>query len=308
MTRAATTLARMAAQNHGIVQRDDAVRAGVTDRELERELAAGMLVRVHPRVFRHIAVPLTEPGTLAAAVAAVGRGAVASHRSAAWLWELRDVPRWRPEVTVRGRSRAMPTRVTVHRTDRLEGMDIGVRQGVPVTSAARTLLDLGAVTDVPVVRQATQDAVIRKLVAPEDLLCVLERVGGRGRRGTAVLREVVETSSLDARLESRLEQELFEVLLRCEVAPPVPQFELRCLDGRRVRLDFAWPGQQVAVEADGRRWHATTADFERDRARANSITSSGWALYRFGWADVRERRAGTVASIHRAFRAAAAAA
>jgi very-short-patch-repair endonuclease len=63
----------------------------------------------------------------------------------------------------------------------------------------------------------------------------------------------------------------------------------------------------VAVEADGRRWHATTADFERDRARGNSITASGWSLYRFGWTDVRERRAGTVASIHRAFRAAAAA-
>jgi very-short-patch-repair endonuclease len=86
----------------------------------------------------------------------------------------------------------------------------------------------------------------------------------------------------------------------------VPQHELRCVDGRRVRLDFAWPVERVAVEADGRRWHATTADFERDRVRGNSITASGWALYRFGWSDVRERRAGVVASIHRAFRAVAA--
>jgi hypothetical protein len=117
----------------------------------------------------------------------------------------------------------------------------------------------------------------------------------------------VETSFLDVRLESQLEQELFELILRCEVPPPEPQYELRCVDGRRVELDFAWPDQRVAVEADGRRWHATTADFERDRARGNSITASGWSLYRFGWTDVRERRAGTVASIHRAFRAAAAA-
>jgi hypothetical protein len=132
-------------------------------------------------------------------------------------------------------------------------------------------------------------------------------MGRRGRRGTAALRAAVETSFLDVRLESQLEQELFELILRCEVPPPEPQYELRCVDGRRVELDFAWPDQRVAVEADGRRWHATTADFERDRARGNSITASGWSLYRFGWTDVRERRAGTVASIHRAFRAAAAA-
>jgi hypothetical protein len=165
------------------------------------------------------------------------------------------------------------------------------------------LLDLGGVTEHPVVRQATQDAVIRGLVQVEDLLCVLERVGRRGRRGTAALREAVETSFLDNRLESRLEQELFEVLLRCEIPPPVPQYELRCVDGRRVRLDFALPSLRVAFEGDGRRWHATTADMERDRARANSIAASGWALFRFGWADVRERRAGVIATVHRAVRA-----
>jgi hypothetical protein len=197
--------------------------------------------------------------------------------------------------------------VTVHRTDRLEPIDVTTCGGIPVTTVARTLLDLGGVTDVPVVRQATQDAVIRRLVEPEDLLCVLERVGRRGRRGTAALRSAVETSALDARLESRLEQELFELLLRCSVPPPVLQYELRCVDGRRLRLDFAWPDAGIAVEADGRRWHATTDDFERDRVRGNSITSSGWSLYRFGWSDVRDRRAGTVASIHRAFRAATAA-
>jgi hypothetical protein len=266
----------------------------------------GLFVPVHTGVYRHVAVLFDARARLLAAVWGAGAVAMASHRSAAWLWELRDVPRWRPEVTVAGRSRRSPTRVTVHRTDRLEPADIAHCGGIPVTTVPRTLLDLGGVVDPPVVRQATQDAVIRGLVAPEDLLCVLERVGRRGRRGTAALRGVVATSFLDERLESRLEQELFELVLRCEVPPPVPQYELRCIDGRRVRLDFAWPDAGVAVEADGRRWHATTADFERDRARANSITASGWSLYRFGWADVRERRAGVVGSIHRAFRAVAA--
>ncbi len=307
MRRADLRLAEVAARQLGLVRRRDIAAIRVSDRELEHLVTLGLLEVVHPGVYRHVAVPLDGRARLLAAIWGAGPVAVASHRSAAWLWELRDVPRWRPEVTVAGRSRRSPTRVTVHRTDRLEAIDITTSDGLPVTTVARTLLDLGAVTDLPVVRQATQDAVIRRLVQPEDLLCVLERVGRRGRRGTAALRAVVEEASLDARLESRLEQELFELVLRCSVPAPVPQYELRCVDGRRVRLDLAWPDAGVAVEADGRRWHATTADFERDRARGNSITASGWSLYRFGWADVRERRAGTSASIHRAFRAVAAA-
>jgi hypothetical protein len=299
-------MARVAAQQRGIVRRTDAAKAGIADREVDRLLEIGLLLPVHPGVYRHAAVTFDQTARLLAAVWAAGRVAVASHRSAAWLWELRDVPRWRPEVTVPSRTRKPISRVTVHRTDRLDPPDVTTCEGIPVTTIQRTLLDLGGVTDVPVVRQATQDAVIRNLVQPEDLLCVLERVGRRGRRGTAALREVVESSFLDARLESRLEQELFEIVLRCEVPPPVLQHELRCVDGRRVELDFAWPDRRVAVEADGRLWHATTADFESDRARGNSIAASGWSLYRFGWADVRERRAGTVAAIHRAFRAAAA--
>jgi predicted transcriptional regulator of viral defense system len=307
MRRADVKVAEVARRQHGLVRRTDVARVGVTDRELDGLLAAGVLEPVHPGVHRHVAVPLDGRARLLAAVWAAGRVSVASHRSAAWLWELRDVPRWRPEVTVAGRTRRRVSRVTVHRTDRLEPQDVTTSDGIPVTTVARTLLDLGGVTDAPVVRTATQDAVIRGLVAPEDLLCVLERVGRRGRRGTAALRAAVATTAIDPRLESRLEQELFELVLRCQVPPPVPQHELRCVDGRRVRLDFAWPADRVAVEADGRRWHATTADFERDLARGNSITASGWSLYRFGWADVRERRAGTVAAIHRAFRATAAA-
>jgi hypothetical protein len=307
MRRADVRLAEVAARQLGLVRRQDIAAIGVSDRELEHLVALRLFEVVHTGVYRHVAVPFDGRARLLAAVWGAGAVAVASHRSAGWLWELRGVPRWRPEVTVAGRSRRSPTRVTVHRTDRLEPMDVTMCGGIPITTVPRTLLDLGGVTDPPLVLQATQDAVIRDLVAPEDLLCVLERVGRRGRRGTAALRAAVETSFLDVRLESQLEQELFELILRCEVPPPEPQYELRCVDGRRVELDFAWPDQRVAVEADGRRWHATTADFERDRARGNSITASGWSLYRFGWTDVRERRAGTVASIHRAFRAAAAA-
>ena len=53
----------------------------------------------------------------------------------------------------------------------------------------------------------------------------------------------------------------------------------------------------VAVEADGRRWHATRRDFERDLARHNAVQAAGWRLYRYGWADVHQRPERTRAGI-----------
>jgi very-short-patch-repair endonuclease len=226
---------------------------------------------------------------------------VASHRSAGRLWALRDVPRWKPEVTAYGRRLPVLEGAVLHRTDRLDDLDRVVLDGVPCTSLARTLLDLGAVVSREVVRTAAQDAVLRGLTSIVDLVCTLERIGGPGRRGTAALRWTVRQSVPDAGLESRLEAALLRLVRSAGLPAPVLQHELRCEDGRLVRLDQAWPDRRVAVEADGRRWHSTSADFERDMARANSITASGWTLYRFGWTDVHQRRASVEALLLRAF-------
>jgi hypothetical protein len=160
--------------------------------------------------------------------------------------------------------------------------------GIPVTTIPRTLLDLGAVVPYEVVEHATQDAIIRKLVEPGSLVAVLERVGGRGRRGTAALRSVVRHALPDEKLQSMLELKLLALIQRLGVEPPEPQHELVCADGRRVRLDFAWPALRIAVEADGHRWHSTSAQLRRDLARSRSIQASGYAHHRYGWADVVE--------------------
>jgi very-short-patch-repair endonuclease len=68
-----------------------------------------------------------------------------------------------------------------------------------------------------------------------------------------------------------------------------------------VRLDLAWPDRRIGLEADGRRWHATSADFERDMARANSIAMTGWRLLRFGWNDVHHDPATVIALLRQLF-------
>jgi hypothetical protein len=217
------------------------------------------------------------------------------------------VPRWRPEITVPGTRRPRLAGVVVHRTDRLDGEDVGLTTGIPVTSVARTVLDLGSILHVDRLRTAVEDALLRRLTTPLDLVCILERLGGPGRRGAADLRAVIAGLVPAPVLESRLEAALLRLIRASGAPPPTTQHEVVVAGGRRVRFDFAWPRRRVAVEADGRRWHATSVDFERDLARHNAVTAAGWCLYRYGWADVHRRPDRTLADIAAALSTAGAA-
>jgi hypothetical protein len=279
------TLAKLAVGGHGMVIRSQALAEGLTSKEIERRQESGLLVPVHRGIARHAAVPLTWHGRLVAAVKAGGHEAVASHRSAARLHGFGGVPRWRPEVTTRATDLPRASGVHFHRTNLLDPVDVVLVDGVPCTARARTLLDLGGVLPFELVHPIIEDAVIRSLVTRFELLAVLERVGGRGRRGSASLRAALDTD-LPANLESELERRLWALL------PPghglVPQYELTCSDGRRVRLDLADPGRRTAVEANGHRWHGTSKQLRADMARRRSIQASGWTIYEFGWSDVTE--------------------
>ena len=291
------TVARLAADGHGMIIRSQALDTGLTADEYRERKESGLLVPVHRGITRHAAVPLTWQGRLAAAVLAGGAGAVASHRSAGRLHDLRGIPRWRPEVTVTGSDLPRASGIHFHRTNLLSELDRTTVDGIPCTSLARTLLDLGAVLPYEMVELAAQDAVIRRLVTPAQLVSVLERVGGRGRRGTAPLRAAVDGALPDDRIESELERVLWLLL------PPnhglTFQLELTCSDGRRVRLDSGCPVRRISIEANGRRWHATARDVRRDMERRRSIQATGWSHYEFGWSDATELAAATRADLAR---------
>ena len=193
--------------------------------------------------------------------------------------------------------------IVLHRTDLLEPFDVTTVNRVPVTTIPRTLLDLGAAVPIEAVELATQDAIIASRVSTVDLICVLERVGKRGRRGTAALRAVVRSSLPPQGVASHLELGLLRLLDQCPIPSPVIQFELALPDGRVVRLDTAWPDLRIGIEADGRRWHSTRQEFERDLQRSRAITSAGWQHFRYGWADVHQRGAAVRSEISAIFAA-----
>lgn len=293
------TPATIARRQHGLVTREQALRAGVTAKVVQGLLDRGHWERVHRGVYRVAGTPRTSLQRLLAAVLAAGEGAMASHRSAAWLWGLADEVAY--DVTVHGHRRPrVGGDVRVHRRDLTRERAV-IRQGVPCTNPLRTVLDLAAGAGAGVVETAVDRGVARRLFTPTALEAEVARAARRGRKGVAVLRACLERRAGDGgRPASVLESRLARLVRQARL--PVPVREHPVAGGYRV--DFAWPEAGVAVELDGYEHHSSWDDFRRDRARQNELVLAGWVVLRFTWRDVEERPAWVVSLVGEAVRSA----
>src|SRR3954465_7276351 len=118
-----TTIAALVADQHGMVSRSQALKEGLTPDQFDHQIERGLLAKMHEGVYRHAAVSLKWHGRVMAAVLAAGDGA-ASHRTSARLEGFRDVPLYRPELTVVTTDLPLHAGIHVHRTNLLLPIDI----------------------------------------------------------------------------------------------------------------------------------------------------------------------------------------
>lgn len=298
---------RLMARQFGVITRAGLRSAGLTGNQIDRRLRSGLLVVLHPGVYRHAAVARGRRGSLLAAAFAAGPAAVVSHRSAAWLHGLRDRPGAPPEVLVPGDGHVRVRGAVVHRSDTLDLADFSTLEGIPVTAVPRTLLDEGAVLPRFRLEADLEAALLGHRCQLGDLWEVTTRLAGKGRSGVGALRALVEARSPSTpALESALELAVLQLLRRHGFPEPVRQQVVALALGRIARLDLAWPELLIGIEAEGRRWHTGTA-FERDLARRNALTEAGWRLFHYGWSAVRTTPEKVAAELWRARRLAEAA-
>lgn len=281
-------LAEISYDYKGLVPRWEALARGVTERDLDWRLDIGRLVREYESVYRHPAVPMTTDMRWLAAVLACGRDAVLSGRAGAALHGFPGVRRVRPEVTTPHTDLPRIDDIDMHRAVRLRPFERTVVRGIPVTSRGKTALDLCWLTSFPFAQEAIAQAVIAKVLTPMDIITTLERSTGRGVRGTAKLRAVGRTLEELEGLESVLELHGGREIDLARVPTPVRQYEMVCADGRKVRMDLAWPEYRVGLDWDGKRWHGTPARKKRTRERHESIEASAWRHLSYGWTDVHD--------------------
>lgn len=232
-------------------------------------LLRGRLLAVHRGVFAVGHRLLTQRGRWMAAVLACGPGAALCRRSGAALWDLR----WYSgphEVAVLGRRRRLGVRTC---EIALWPDEVTVEDGIPVTTVARTLLDLAGVLHPYRLAQAVASAERRLLADSPSLPELIKR--HRGARGLAQLRAILADRRLGLDVpESELELEFVSFL--AERGLPAPELNAWVESGgRRYRLDCLWRDQRFAVELDSRKWHADDDSFESDRARDLALLSIG---------------------------------
>lgn len=221
-----------------------------------------------------------------------GEGAAISHLAAARLWRLVGFEPGAVELTVpRGRDRTGPG--VVHR-NALAAVDRTTIDGIPVTTPARTLIDIAAVADAAAAEEALDDALRRGLVSASRLRRRLDALG-KGRPGVGVMRRLLRARDpAGAVPESVFERRLLRALNRGGLPNPILQYEVHAAGRLVARLDFAYPEALLAVEADGYRWHSGRMAWKRDRQRSNDLILLGWRIIHVTWDDLVERQAAVI--------------
>jgi hypothetical protein len=285
---------------HGLLTRKQALAAGMSTDAIRGRLRSGVWEHVHQGVYRLAGAPVSKWQPVMAACLAGGAGAVASHRTAAGLWGL-PVTVAGTEITVLRSRRVRLPGVVVHQTACLERVDVVWRHRIPVTSAARTLVDLAAVVPRDRLEPALDHVLAERQVSPGYLQWRLKTLGTRGRPGVAALLDLV-ARRLGEPPPSRsdFERRLGRILAGAGLPPAEAEYPVSLPGGRGARIDFAFPDALLAVEADSYRHHSSLSDWSRDRARNNELVALGWRILPITYRDMKTRPAAVADQIARA--------
>jgi Transcriptional regulator, AbiEi antitoxin len=251
-------IASLAARQHGVVGRSQLAQLGFGSGAIHHRVAVGRLHRLHSAVYAVGHTRLTDRGRWMAAVLACGSGALLSHQSAGALWGLRPTSRTSIDVTAPGRTRALSSGISVHRVRHRHPDDWCVRDRIPVTSVARTLLDLAESVSPTQLRRAFEDADRLELIDMRAIEQLLDR--SRGRRGLKPLAALLATHRGPAPpIRSELERLFLDLCHRADLPPPTVNAHVEGLE-----VDALWPEQRLIVELDGYAFH-------HDRAPSRAI-------------------------------------
>jgi hypothetical protein len=275
-------MAAIARRAQGVATRAELLAAGISSTAIERRVRNGLLIPQYPGVYRvgH-AAPSVEASFIAA-VKACGEGAVLSGRAAGYLWGLLKGSRPGPEVTA-------PTerRVTGIATRRSRSVQRTTFRGIPVTTVARTLVDLAAVLTADELARACHEAGVRYRTTPRQVEAVMRANAPGAKKLRAVMSGDTPVTL------SELERRFVAIVRRAGL--PLPETN-RVAGGRRV--DCRWPGR-LTVELDSYQFHNSRYSWEQGRRREREARARDEEFRRYTWTDVTEERSAMLADVRR---------
>jgi predicted transcriptional regulator of viral defense system len=281
-------LAIWAGEHEGIVATRELHALGFNKAAIQLRVRRGTLHRIHNGVYAvgHLAISLR--GTFRAAVLAGGDLSVLSHYSAATLdgyltWDDRF-----PEITVVGPGARSRAGLRIHRARALHERDVFRNRVIPITTPARTLLDLADVLSDKELRRAVRQAQAMNLTSPRAIAAVLARA--QGRRGARRLAALIADGPAPTR--SELEDLVLGVIVDAGLRRPEINRRLG-----RVYPDLRWPRQRLTVECDSATWHDGKLASEDDALRQARLEASGERVLRVTWQQALEQPQQTIARL-----------
>jgi hypothetical protein len=256
-----------------VVAHRQLVRLGLGRGGIRHRIQAGRLHRIHVGVYAVGHPVVSVHGRWMAAVLASGSTSVLSHRDAAALWGIRPSSRYAIDVTAPCGSRADRPWIDVHRTRRLDPEERDLADGIPVTTMARTLLDLAEVVSRGDLARAIEASERLRLFDLRGIEDVIAR--SPGRRGLRPLRRALDAYRPSPFTRSRLERRFVDVCREAGLPPPAVNVPVAGIE-----VDMLWEHARLVVELDSRTFHDTAAAFEADRIRDATLQLAGYRVVR----------------------------
>lgn len=293
-------IASLAGRQHGVVTRAQLLAAGVTRRQVERRTRSNRFRPLHRGVYLVGPVrPRWAPEM--AAVLACGRGAVLSHRSAALLWGLltRRPDGMPVDVTIQGSDRGRRAGILAHRVVRLDAEEVALLEGIPVTAAGRTIIDVAGVVSGRELEGAVARAERERLISHGELSLLLLR--HTARPGARALRALLTGVGAPALTRSEAEDRFLALTRRYGL--PAPEANVLVAG---YEVDFLWRSEGIIVEVDGFAFHSSQTRFESDRRRDRDLAAAGYQVIRVTWRQIVDEPEQTMVRIGQALALAAA--
>lgn len=271
----------MAARQHGVVAHKQLIAMGMTRPTIQHWLRRGWLHPIHVGVYAVGHTSISASGRWMAGALGCGPRAVLSHQPAAAHLDLRRSSSPIVHVTA-PRGVAGPTGVRVHRVRSLHPEDFAVIDGIPVTSVARTSLDLAEVLPLRQVIRVLEQAERIGVFDLKAMHALLAR--SHGRRGLKPLKlALAEVNGEPPRTNSDWERDLLDF---CDDYD-IPRPELNVLVEGYV-VDAFWRDRKLIAELDSWSHHRSRRAFEEDRRRDAILELAGYMVRRITWRMLEE--------------------
>jgi hypothetical protein len=269
-----------AATQYGVFDLDDAL-GHVTQRQVEHAVETGRIESIFTNsgTYRFNGTPQFWEQLLFAA-SRTTRG-WASHKSAARVWGIAYVPAERIELLVPENQVVRLEGVRAHRSNRIPPHHLTTYAGIPITTGARTLIDLSAVLSDTTLERAIDDALRRNITTVQELHACFNELAGRGRRRIAHLRPLLEARVPGFHPGANDgERRVARWVVEAGLPKPMQQVWV-VAGGARYCLDFAYPWWKIGWEWDPWDTHGIRRAFSYDRGRRDDLELAGWLILQF---------------------------